>query len=408
MKQNIFNLLRLHIRLFFVIILGILTSTGFSQYSTKENVLYSENFSAIKMKSTELKLYGFTDINYWQHSGDKRGYMISTSPGGWDRRSEVYTPIFKINNRNNLSVEWEIQLPYQTSSYEDKGEDKSQSWKNQNKVMVSLCDSENNHLYTLFFKPNQKSNGVNSFDIKLIKNESFVEEVLEEVRTETITPTSTWLRFKIEFFPMTSKKGSAEIKVSYDAGNGHYVEYLAVEDNSYKFFNKLCFRYKTASSGKNNFHIYVDNIKVSEKINSFKKERNEDMKLDQYLEDNNEGNSDEGDSEREENPYLVSQWDFQPEKSIYYLGRERLINFLLSGDLKEGYKIELNIFNHQTFERVANIVREVNISDFIITWELQDSDLSRITTGVYLFDVSISDDAKNVIFNKRGTFIIIR
>lgn len=84
---------------------------------------------------------------------------------------------------------------------------------------------------------------------------------LEHRRTDTVTPTDDWVKFRIDLHPVSSAGGDGTISVFYDAGNG-YTEYISLQDETYSEFSKLHFQYKTGTK-KQNYHVIVDDIKVT-------------------------------------------------------------------------------------------------------------------------------------------------
>ena len=203
---------------------------------------YREPFDSAK----SLAERGFTDISYWD-SAD--GHMTSSSPGGWQALSEIYSKPFSVKRTDGtVVVDYKVQFPT----------DHGKSWREENKLWVALYDSAGQNGYRLLFKPNRKQDQYTSFDLELKRIDNGKSTLLKQGWTHTVTPhgsNASWVKLRLALH--TNRK----ISVYYDNGTENMQKYLETTDAGHSEFTKLYFKYKTGT-GNENYYINVDDIDV--------------------------------------------------------------------------------------------------------------------------------------------------
>ncbi len=194
--------------------------------------------------------YGFTEIQ--SIALNAGGYLETSGPGGPDNLASAYSPDFGLIDRNangGVVVQWSLQFPT-----EDNG-----LWKENNKVWLSLADSDGGLLYRVLYKPNQ-SPDIGSWDLELKGGGPPVREITAQVPPHGIG--ADWVNFKIEIYPTAAAGGSGKIKVFFDSAEGNgYVLYIDEVNENYSQFSKLYIQYETGTDSYNYF-VYIGSLSI--------------------------------------------------------------------------------------------------------------------------------------------------
>ena len=216
-----------------------------------KHTYFAECFSG----STPLEKRGFSALHCVLDSSD--GKVLTVSPGGWQQMMKLESPSFAANwSFDTVSISWDVRFPTNN---------KGPSWREQNKVYMSLLGADNKPLYKLMFKPNRKQDRHTSYDLRLKKyitgTDGGVTDsgiVLADAWSHKVTPHGKNVSF-VTFTMTLTPEGT--ITVSYDAGKKP-VQYISVIDSTYDVFNGIRFEYKTGSDD-DRYHIEIDNIAVT-------------------------------------------------------------------------------------------------------------------------------------------------
>jgi len=219
-----------------------------AQFTTESaNTPYAADFTTIPDGTPSD--YGFT-TNNGEDVDDHfaitvEGYIdTSPSPGGWI--SAAFSPDMGIKDRNEnggVVINWKTMYPS-----EDNG-----SFRENNKLYVSLADENDNILYNFMYRPlTSPSESADDMELKVDGN------LIAHIKTGNLVPygaSAAWVLFKMELT-------STSIRVYMDHDGNGYEKYIDVDDATYSTFRKLHFQYKTDTDPLKNYYMYIADIIV--------------------------------------------------------------------------------------------------------------------------------------------------
>jgi hypothetical protein len=220
------------------------------------HILYWEPFTCVS--SLENIGYKRNDIapTFWEWDVTQEA-MMTTSPGGADSVSLIYSPQFNgLRSDSILVIDWKTLYPTTGGP----------AWKKNNRTWVSLCDAVGTPLYTLLFMPVTTTFDNLQWEMFLFKdynglsseNPKKMGTILAQTTTNLFTPVGSnnqLVTFRIALYP------NGKITVFFDAvQNGIRVPVMSAIENSYSQVNQIQFKYMTGTKRANNHHIFVDNV----------------------------------------------------------------------------------------------------------------------------------------------------
>ncbi len=218
-----------------------------------EDTSYEQDFTGTDGES--LVDYGFLGIqNLALNDG---GYLETSAPDAENNLASAYSPDFGLIDRNangGVVVQWSLQFPT-----EDDG-----LWKENNRTVLALADSDGNLLYKVLYQPNQPPD-IGNWDLQFKASGAggSLSAITGQVPPHGIG--ADWVNLKMEIYPTAAAGGSGQIKVFIDFADGNgYVLYIDEVDESHSVFSKLYIQYETGiDGGGKNYFIYIGSMSIT-------------------------------------------------------------------------------------------------------------------------------------------------
>jgi PKD repeat protein len=237
-----------------------ITDPGLPPESEEMTEVYQEDFS----KHNNLSHLGFSGqtSSYWKVDSNDN-YMYTNLPGGVARKAEIYSPMFSVNRDNGMiSIEWKFKF---LTDHHLAALINCSEWE-QNRLVVSLADTNGSPLYSLMTRPVWGQNGIDYVKMEFCKKQNATLIPLRQENINKNCSVSTWFKVKMQLEPTTAGGGDGLIKIYLDNGDGSgYSRCLDVQDETHYSFAKLCFSYQTDTPSIK-YQVAVDNIKVTEDV----------------------------------------------------------------------------------------------------------------------------------------------
>lgn len=171
--------------------------------------------------------------------------------------SEILSPAFYASrNEGAVTVLWSLKYPT----------DYGASWRENNKLWVTLSRPDGTKAYELLFKPNRPQDRYTSYDLQLRKFLDGSAFPLVELNTHTLTPHgkgAAFLRFEWTLEPARATGGTGRLRLRLDLGDGKELrEVLSVTDDAHADFSRLTFKYKTGPT-KGIYRAFIDSMQVA-------------------------------------------------------------------------------------------------------------------------------------------------
>ncbi|MBD3315389.1 MAG: DUF2341 domain-containing protein, partial [Chitinivibrionales bacterium] len=224
---------------------------GFGTGQAGAELPYFEDFSSDE--ATVLSDLGFSDVSFWQLDRD-HDRMRATTSGGWGAMATATTPVFNTDrSQEDVTVELPLRFPTPNTG---------ESWRELNKVFVTLLDLAGEPAYVLEYKPNRTQDLHTSYDLLLKKVEDGEYTPIAEGFSHRLTPDGADARVVMLRWILGRDGG---IRVLYDAADGKGMQhYIDADDNSVTRFSALRVQYLTGE-GERNYYAEIGSILVTGK-----------------------------------------------------------------------------------------------------------------------------------------------